>query len=162
MTASEIPAAEELVAALAQQLMTSGWRMVTVESCTGGAIGGLITDRAGSSDWYEGGWITYSNALKAQLGVPPEAIAVHGAVSEPVALAMAEQGRLRGGVDVSVAVTGVAGPSGGSADKPVGTVWIAWAWPGAVEARLFHFGGDRIQVRNQATLQALQGLQQRL
>ena len=162
MTASEMPAAEKLVTALAQQLMSSGWRMVTVESCTGGAIGGLITDRAGSSDWYEGGWITYSNALKEQLGVPPEAIVGHGAVSEPVALAMAEQGRLRAGVDVAVAVTGVAGPAGGSAEKPVGTVWIAWAWPGGIEATLFHFEGDRTRVRNQAALQALQGLQQRL
>lgn len=162
MTASEMPRGEDLVAALAQRLTSSGWRMVTVESCTGGAIGGLITDRAGSSDWYEGGWITYSNALKEQLGVPAEDIAGHGAVSEPVACAMAKQGRLRAGVDIAVAVTGVAGPAGGSADKPVGTVWIAWALPGGTEAEVFHFDGDRSQVRSQTTVQALQGLQQRL
>lgn len=162
MTTSALPAAEELVAALAQQLMSSGWRMVTVESCTGGAIGELITARAGSSDWYEGGWITYSNALKQQLGVPSETITAHGAVSEPVALAMAEQGRQRAGADVAVAVTGVAGPGGGSADKPVGTVWIGWVWPGGREARLFQFEGDRARVRSQATLQALQGLKQRV
>ncbi|WP_245584136.1 CinA family protein [Saccharospirillum impatiens] len=162
MTASEMPAGEELVAVLAQRLTSSGWRMVSVESCTGGAIGSLITDRAGSSDWYEGGWITYSNALKVQLGVPAIDIDRHGAVSEQVARAMAEQGRLRAEVDIAVSVTGVAGPAGGSPGKPVGMVWIAWAWPGGAEAEVFYFDGDRSAVREQATLQALHGLQQRL
>ena len=162
MTPSEMPMGSDLVETLAHRLTSSGWRMVTVESCTGGAIGSLITDRAGSSDWYEGGWITYSNALKVQLGVPADVIGRHGAVSEPVARAMAEQGRLRADVDIAVAVTGVAGPAGGSPDKPVGTVWIAWAWPGGVDAEVFHLDGDRTQVRTQATLQALRGLQQRL
>lgn len=162
MTSSESPREAAITTALARRLTGLGWRMVSVESCTGGGIGACITDLSGSSDWYEGGWITYSNALKVQLGVPADTIDAHGAVSEPVARAMAEQGCLRAGVEAAVAVTGVAGPSGGSADKPVGTVWIAWALPGGVDAELFHFDGDRQQVRAHTVQKALEGLLQRL
>jgi nicotinamide-nucleotide amidase len=162
MTPSETHREPELVAALAQRLTASGWRMVTVESCTGGAIGGVITDLAGSSDWYEGGWITYSNALKVQLGVAASLIESDGAVSESVACAMAEQGRSHAGVEAGIAVTGVAGPGGGTADKPVGTVWIAWALPAGTRTECCHFDGDREQVRNQTVQRALQGLLQRL
>jgi len=162
MTPSEMLGEPELVAALAQRLTASGWRMVTVESCTGGAIGGAITDLAGSSDWYEGGWITYSNALKVQLGVAANVIDSDGAVSQAVASAMAEQGRLKAGVEAAIAVTGVAGPGGGTTDKPVGTVWIAWALPSGTTAQCCHFDGDREQVRNQTVQRALQGLLQRL
>lgn len=162
MTSSESTREADATTALARRLTGLGWRMVSVESCTGGGIGARITDLSGSSDWYEGGWITYSNALKVQLGVPADTIDAHGAVSEPVARAMAGQGRQRAGVEVAVAVTGVAGPSGGSADKPVGTVWIAWALPGGVDAEVFHFDGDRQQVRARTVQKALEGMLQRL
>lgn len=162
MTSSESPREADVTTALARRLTGLGWRMVSVESCTGGGIGARITDMSGSSDWYEGGWITYSNALKVQLGVPVDTIDAHGAVSEPVARAMAVQGRQRAGVEAAVAVTGVAGPSGGSADKPVGTVWIAWALPGGVDAEVFHFDGDRQQVRARTVQKALEGMLQRL
>ncbi|HET8902849.1 MAG TPA: CinA family protein [Saccharospirillum sp.] len=162
MTSSESPREADAATALARRLTGLGWRMVSVESCTGGGIGARITDLSGSSDWYEGGWITYSNALKVQLGVPADAIDAHGAVSEPVARAMAGQGRQRAGVEAAVAVTGVAGPTGGSADKPVGTVWIAWALPGGVDAEVFYFDGDRQQVRAQTVQKALEGMLQRL
>jgi nicotinamide-nucleotide amidase len=162
MTPSHGLQKSELIGALALRLTSLGWRMVSIESCTGGAIGSLITDRSGSSDWYEGGWITYSNALKVQLGVDAMVIERYGAVSESVARAMADRGRERAGVDIAVAVTGIAGPGGGTADKPVGTVWIAWSLPDGTTAECFHFEGDRQQVRTEAVLKTLQGLQQRL
>lgn len=152
----------DLVDQLAHQLTQKQLRLATVESCTGGRIGGLLTDKAGSSDWYEGGWITYSNALKTQLGVDADLIAAHGAVSEPVARAMAEVGRDAAGVDCCIAVTGVAGPSGGSPDKPVGTVWIGWALPNKTHAQCFQFDGDRAAVREQSIIAALSGLLQQL
>ncbi len=152
----------DLVDQLARQLTQKKLRLATVESCTGGRIGGALTEKAGSSDWYEGGWITYSNELKAALGVKPELIREHGAVSEAVALAMAEQGRARAGVDLCISVTGVAGPSGGSPEKPVGTVWIGWALPGGVRAQCHQFEGDRAAIREQSVVAALTGLLQQL
>jgi nicotinamide-nucleotide amidase len=130
-------------------LMARGWRMATAESCTGGLIAAACTELAGSSVWFDRGFVTYSNEAKtALLGVDAALIAAHGAVSEPVARAMAEGALSRAGVDVAVAVTGIAGPSGGSADKPVGTVWLAWAQRGqATRAELRLFEGDRAQVR---------------
>lgn len=151
-----------LVERLALALSDQDMRLTTVESCTGGQIGALLTERAGSSDWYEGGWITYSNARKVALGVPEALISEHGAVSEMVARAMAEAGRRAAGVALSLAVTGIAGPGGGSAEKPVGTVWLAWATPFGTDAERFVFTGDRIQVRNQAVETALSGLLRRL
>lgn len=151
-----------LVEQLAIALVDRGMRLTTVESCTGGQIGALLTERAGSSDWYEGGWITYSNARKVALGVPQGLISEHGAVSEGVARAMAEAGQNAAGVALSLAVTGIAGPGGGSDEKPVGTVWIAWATPRGTDAECFVFTGDRIQVRNQAVETALSGLLRRL
>ena len=164
-----------LVETLAAQLLARGWMLATAESCTGGLIAAACTDLAGSSTWFERGFVTYSNAAKAQmLGIDAALIAQHGAVSEPVARAMAQGALQHAHAQVALAVTGVAGPGGGSADKPVGTVWFAWALPqGAsasdADARLagiaakapvqaamlhsevMHFAGDRAAVR-QATL----------
>ena len=121
----------DLCVFLSEQLRQQGLRLVTAESCTGGLIAATCTDMAGSSDWFERGFVTYSNAAKTALaGVPEALIAVHGAVSEAVARAMAEGGVKTAGVGAAVAVTGVAGPTGGTADKPVGLVHIAAARAG--------------------------------
>lgn len=152
-----------LVEALAQALTARGWMMATAESCTGGLIAGACTDRAGSSDWFERGFVTYSNAAKTELlGVPADLIATHGAVSEPVARAMAGGARDHAPVQLAVAVTGVAGPGGGSAAKPVGTVWFGWATPQGVDTECVRFDGDRAAVRQATVAHALAGLLQRL
>lgn len=153
---------DQNIVQLAQRLLASGSRLVTVESCTGGMIAAALTDKAGSSDWYEGGWVTYSNELKQALGVPAQAIERDGAVSEQVARAMAEAGQRQAGVAYSIAVTGVAGPGGGSAEKPVGTVWIGWALGEQTQAECFQFKGDRAAVREQTVTAALAGLLARL
>lgn len=144
---------------LADALRRHGWMLATAESCTGGLIAATCTGLSGSSDWLDRGFVTYSNAAKtAQLGVPEALIAQHGAVSEPVARAMAE-GALRYSLaQLSVAVTGVAGPTGGSADKPVGTVWFGWATPEGVTTERQCFPGDRDAVRLATVQHALAGL----
>ena len=148
---------------LAERLRAQGAQLASAESCTGGLIAAACTDLAGSSDWFERGFVSYSIAAKAELlGVPPESIAQHGAVSEPVARAMAEGALRRSHAQLSVAVTGVAGPGGGSADKPVGTVWFAWCADGRTESQRMRFDGDRAAVRAQTVLHALQGLLNRL
>ena len=153
---------------LADGLRARGWRISTAESCTGGLIAGFCTDLAGSSDWFERGVVSYSNAAKTELlGVPAELIAAQGAVSEAVARAMASGALQRSQADLAVAVTGVAGPGGGSAGKPVGTVWLAWAWRRAAgglatAALLQQFDGDRAAVRLATVSCALQGLIDRL
>ena len=132
--------------------------MATAESCTGGMIAAACTDLAGSSAWFDRGFVTYSNAAKTELlGVDPVLIENHGAVSEPVARAMAQGALARSPaqVVVAVAVTGVAGPGGGSADKPVGTVWFGWATPAGVASEVRHFGGDRAAVRQATVAHAL-------
>lgn len=152
-----------LVEQIAQALRTRGQMMVTAESCTGGLIASACTDLAGSSDWFERGLVSYSNRAKTELlGVPAELIARHGAVSGPVALAMAEGARRRSNVAWAVAVTGVAGPTGGSPDKPVGTVWFAWSTPSGSDAEHRLFPGDRAAVRAATVRHALDGLLQRL
>ncbi len=152
-----------LVEALATALTARGWMMASAESCTGGLIAGACTDRAGSSDWFERGFVTYSNAAKtALLGVPAELIGTHGAVSEPVARTMAAGAVQQAPVQVAVAVTGVAGPGGGSEAKPVGTVWFGWATPKGVDAECIRFDGDRAAVRQATVAHALAGLLQRL
>jgi nicotinamide-nucleotide amidase len=154
---------ETLVEQLANALTARGWTMATAESCTGGLIAGACTDRAGSSDWFERGFVTYSNAAKTELlGVPADLITAHGAVSEPVARAMAAGARAHAPVQLAVAVTGVAGPSGGSAEKPVGTVWFGWATPEGVFTERQRFDGDRAAVRRATVAHALAGLLQRL
>ena len=149
-----------LVQQLAEALMARGWRMATAESCTGGLIAAACTELAGSSVWFDRGFVTYSNEAKTELlGVDAALIAEHGAVSEQVARAMAEGALTRARVDVAVAVTGIAGPSGGSVDKPVGTVWLAWAQRnGSTRAEVHRFDGDRGQVRAQTCVLALDGL----
>ena len=149
--------------ALGEGLLRARWRVATAESCTGGWIAKLLTDIAGSSQWFERGWVTYSNAAKQQeLGVAPEVLEGHGAVSEPVVRAMAAGALARAGVEIAVAVSGVAGPGGGSAEKPVGTVWVAWAWqsPAGLRTEAAHhlLPGDRAAIRRQTALLALQGL----
>jgi len=148
-----------LVGRLAGQLRERGQTLATAESCTGGWIGKALTDLPGSSDWYLGGVISYADRAKQDLlGVPPELLALHGAVSEPVVLAMASGARIRLGADLAVAVSGVAGPGGGSDDKPVGTVWIGWADTGGARARRFQFDGDRDAIRRATVRAALEGL----
>jgi nicotinamide-nucleotide amidase len=151
---------ESMVAQLAGQLLAQGRRLATAESCTGGLIAAACTERSGSSAWFERGFVTYSNEAKTEmLGVDATLIAAHGAVSEPVARAMAEGALARSHAEVAVAVTGVAGPAGGSPDKPVGTVWLAWAALGAdTVAVRCQFSGDRAAVRQATVQRALAGL----
>lgn len=147
------------VRALADALRARGWRLAVAESCTGGLIAAACTDLAGSSDWFERGVVTYSNAAKTDLlDVPAALIDAHGAVSEAVALAMARGARRRARVDLAVAVTGVAGPTGGSTAKPVGTVWLAWSGPAGERAERHLFAGDRAAVRRGSVERALAGL----
>ena len=141
---------------VANLLLQKGWMMATAESCTGGLIAAACTDLAGSSAWFDRGFVTYSNAAKtAQLGVDATLIAQHGAVSQPVAEAMARGACAQAGVPAALAVTGVAGPTGGSADKPVGTVWFGWCVQGQVHSERMQFPGDRAAVRHATVRHAL-------
>ncbi len=151
---------EPSVHALGQALRGRGLQLATAESCTGGLIAAACTAVAGSSDWFERGFVTYSNEAKAEsLGVDARLIATHGAVSEPVALAMAEGALAHSKAQIAVAVTGIAGPGGGSAEKPVGTVWVAIARTGGVaQAELLQLAGDRASIREQTVHRALQRL----
>ena len=133
---------------LAALLLQRRLQLATAESCTGGMIAAACTDLAGSSEWFERGFVTYSNAAKHEmLGVDAALIATHGAVSEPVARAMAAGALQHARAQVSVAVTGIAGPSGGSDAKPVGTVWFAWGLLGGITSEMRRFDGDRAAVR---------------
>ena len=139
---------------LGDALRAKGWRMASAESCTGGLIAAACTAVAGSSDWFERGFVTYSNEAKTELlGVPVALIAAHGAVSEPVAQAMVQGALQRAPVQLAVAVTGIAGPGGAVPGKPVGTVWLAWGTAGAVRSQHLLLPGDRSAVRG-ATLAA--------
>lgn len=141
------------VAQLATLLLQRRAMLATAESCTGGMIAAACTDLAGSSAWFERGFVTYSNEAKTDLlGVDAALIRQHGAVSEPVARAMVQGAIARSHAQVAVAVTGVAGPTGGSAEKPVGTVWFGFNVGGQVSSELQHFSGDRAAVRT-ATVQ---------
>ena len=130
-------------------LRARGWMVATAESCTGGLIAAALTEIAGSSDVMDRGFVTYSNEAKIDmLGVPSEMIAAHGAVSEAVARAMAEGARARSRAQITLSVTGIAGPGGGSADKPVGLVWFGCARPGGFTQTVSRiFGGDRQAIR---------------
>lgn len=145
---------------LATGLRARGWLLTAAESCTGGLIAAACTSLAGSSDWFECGFVTYSNAAKTELlGVPTTLIAQHGAVSAEVARAMADGALSRSRAQLAVAVTGVAGPGGGTALKPVGTVWLAVAVAGSpAQAELLQLAGDRADVRQQTVLRALAAL----
>jgi len=152
---------------LADLLVQRQVKLATAESCTGGLIAAACTDLVGSSVWFERGFVTYSNAAKTDmLGVDAALIERVGAVSQEVAGAMAQGALAHSHAQVALAVTGVAGPSGGSAAKPVGTVWFGWATPAGVGTRVatqvMHFDGDRAQVRHAAVKHALRGLLQQL
>lgn len=141
------------------RLAARGWMLATAESCTGGLIAAACTDLAGSSTWFERGFVTYSNDAKTELlGVPANLIGTHGAVSEPVARAMAQGAVAHSRAQVAVAVTGVAGPGGGSADKPVGTVWFGWCVGGDTVTQVRRFAGDRAAVRAQTVAHAVRRL----
>jgi nicotinamide-nucleotide amidase len=141
---------------LAEILQKKGWMMASAESCTGGLIAGACTDLSGSSNWFERGFVTYSNAAKTEmLGVDAALIEAHGAVSEAVARAMAIGALRHSHAQVSVAVTGVAGPTGGSLDKPVGTVWFGWCVAQTSTSEMHRFAGDRAAVRLQTVQLAL-------
>ncbi len=148
-----------LVARLAAALLARGWTMATAESCTGGLIAAACTDLAGSSQWFERGFVTYSNEAKTEmLSVDAASIATQGAVSEVVARAMAHGAVRHSRARVTVAVTGIAGPTGGSAAKPVGTVWFGFMVDGRLASETRHFEGDRAQVRAQTVTHALRRL----
>ncbi len=151
----------KLIAQLAALLLEKQLKIATVESCTGGLIAKSLTDLAGSSDWFERGFVTYSNAAKTEMtGVPESVISEYGAVSEAVASSMATGALRHSAADCSIAVTGVAGPAGGSPDKPVGTVWIAVAGNGQTLTQKYLFAGDREAIRQASMLQAIQNLLQ--
>jgi nicotinamide-nucleotide amidase len=143
-----------------ERLRASRDHLVAAESCTGGWIAKTVTDIAGSSEWFDCGMVAYSyEAKQALLGVRPETLEQHGAVSRETVVEMVSGALVNSGASIAVAVTGIAGPGGGSADKPVGTVWIGWKRRGGyARAEVFHFDGDRDQVRRQTVETALEGL----
>lgn len=150
---------QSLVVELGKRLVNRKWKMATAESCTGGLVGHELTNVAGSSGWYQGGIIAYSNDLKMRLlGVQEEILKHHGAVSEPCVLAMVRGVCRVTGADVGVALSGIAGPSGGTPDKPVGTVWIGWFVQGRSWAVCKHFSGTRGEIKQQSAWTALAGL----
>ncbi len=150
----------DLAVQLGEALKAKQWRMATAESCTGGAVAVAVTDIAGSSEWFDRAFVTYTNESKCDmLGVEPEVLDRYGAVSEETVKQMAEGALKASQANVSVAISGIAGPSGGSDAKPLGTVWIAWASDvGGLKSHCFLFVGDRLSVRKQAVAAALQGL----
>ncbi len=149
---------------LASRLMKYGWTMATAESCTGGWIAKCCTDLAGSSAWFDRGFVTYSDKAKHELlGVELNTLKEEGAVSKATAIQMAEGARQRAGVDAALAVTGIAGPESDNTDKPVGMVWFAWSLEGRqASSEIMQFQGDRDAVRRQTVVHALSGLQDRL
>jgi nicotinamide-nucleotide amidase len=157
----------ERVEALGHALRARGWRLATAESCTGGLLAAACTSIAGSSDWFDRGFVTYSNESKtAQLGVTEALIGTHGAVSREVACAMAQGALGHSRADLAIATTGIAGPGGAVPGKPVGTVWLAWAWgadappaaPPQAVAELLQLSGSRTQIRSATLALALERL----
>ena len=145
---------------LGHDLKQAGRSLATAESCTGGWLGAVLTSIPGSSLWYERGFVSYSNMAKREmLGVKTETLTRHGAVSEATARAMAEGALAHSQADLTVAITGIAGPAGGTPEKPVGTVCFAWAArKQPTQVRTQHFGGDREMVRRQSVIAAIEGL----
>ena len=150
--------------AVGDRLRDERLSLVTAESCTGGWIAKVVTDIPGSSDWFDCGMATYSyEAKQAMLGVRPETLEYHGAVSRETVLEMVAGALVHSGAGIAVAVTGIAGPTGGTREKPVGTVWIAWKRRGGYPlAEVFHFDGDREAVRRQTVAAGLAGLLERM
>jgi nicotinamide-nucleotide amidase len=156
-------ALKRLAGRVASRLRRAHETIVTAESCTGGFLAKCLTDLPGSSDYFDRGWVTYSNAAKqAELAIGGSLLEKHGAVSEAVALAMVREALRRSHAHHAVAVTGIAGPAGGTKEKPVGTVWIAWGYRRAGRVRVFaesyRFRGGRDAVRRQSVAAALKGL----
>lgn len=151
---------QALSAALGNALRLRGWRVATAESCTGGGVAAAITLTPGSSAWFEYGFVSYANTAKrALLGVQPSTLEHHGAVSEAVVLEMVNGALKVAEADIAVAISGVAGPGGGSTDRPVGSVWFAWGVASGERATALHkFPGDRLAVQQQAVIRALEGL----
>lgn len=146
----------DLTKTLSEILLSKAWTISLAESCTGGLVCATLTELAGSSNWFERGYITYSNEAKTEcLDVSSDLIESHGAVSEEVAKAMAEGARIQSGSNVAVSITGIAGPTGGSIEKPIGTVCFGWATENQVLTKTMRFDGDRQMVRQQATEFAL-------
>ncbi|WP_108445225.1 CinA family protein [Halomonas denitrificans] len=167
MTESDAPLAPQDLRRLAERLgegcRARGITVTAAESCTGGGVASAITEVAGSSAWFETGYVTYANGAKTRLlGVPEALLAEHGAVSREVVEAMVVGACRDSGAALGVAISGVAGPGGGSPDKPVGTVWLAWGGAEGVESACHRFPGDRAAVRAQAVREALLGLVRRL
>jgi nicotinamide-nucleotide amidase len=153
----------ELAGELAARLTDRGWKIAAAESCTGGWIAKCCTDLAGSSAWFDRGFVTYSNKAKTELlDVDAAVLEENGAVSREVARQMADGARRAAGVEIAVAVTGIAGPEGGTDCKPVGTVCFAWSGDGWTDDERIRFDGDRDAVRRQTVSHALQGLLDRL
>ena len=154
----------ELARQTGEQLLHAGLMLATAESCTGGWVAKLVTDIEGSSHWFERGFVTYTNDAKQELlGVGADTLAQFGAVSEPTVQAMAAGALAHSHADISLAITGIAGPGGGSSDKPVGLVWFAWAGlDQPVLSQSYIFDGDREQIRRQAVATALLGVQNRI
>ena len=154
----------ELAADLGSALTGRGWIAATAESCTGGLVAGAITDIAGSSGWFDRGFVTYSNEAKIEvLGVRPETLAQFGAVSEATAREMVAGALARSRADIAVAVTGIAGPDGGTPGKPVGLIWLAWGIRGgAVDAISHQFEGDRAAIREATVVVSMDGLLERV
>ena len=150
---------QQLTRQVAHILQQRGWMLATVESCTGGWVAKCCTDLAGSSAWFERGFVTYSNQSKQDLvAVRAVTLEQFGAVSEQTVIEMAQGALNRSNADISVSISGIAGPDGGTEEKPVGTVWFAWATKIAATAELHHFSGNRDSVRRQAVATALTGI----
>lgn len=150
---------QQLTAQVADNLLNREWLLSVAESCTGGWVAKCCTDLAGSSAWFDRGFVTYSNQAKHDmLGVTLSTLEQYGAVSKQTVIEMTQGALTHSNADVSLAISGIAGPTGGTEDKPVGTVWLAWASKTTTKTQIYHFAGDRDAVRRQAVLAALQGI----
>lgn len=164
MSTTTLSATEPSTLALSQllgeKLLARKWRVATAESCTGGGVAAAITAIAGSSEWFEYGIVSYANQAKEKLlHVDSHTLLTQGAVSQAVVEQMVKGALALSGADIAVAISGVAGPSGGTEEKPVGTVWFAWGLSnGIIDTKLFHFAGDRAAIQQQSVIAALNGL----
>jgi nicotinamide-nucleotide amidase len=160
MSSPTAPTILQLSNLLGEKLLARNWRVATAESCTGGGIAAAITAMAGSSAWFEYGVVSYANRAKEKLlQVNPQTLSHEGAVSQAVVEQMVAGILVLSGAEIAVAVSGIAGPSGGSVDKPVGTVWFAWGLAtGLIYSQSFHFLGDRASIQQQSVAQGLSGL----
>ena len=153
----------DLVRRLGEALVRRGWFVCCAESCTGGGVAAALTDVAGSSAWFDRAFVTYSNDAKREmLGVSSDTLAQYGAVSRETVIEMARGALTHSAAQLSVAISGIAGPGGGTQEKPVGTVWLAWAGPHGIDAVCEHFAGDRLAVSAASVDRAVAGLLERV